>query len=381
MDETTKPTQSEAQPQRTVVLSESLDLTEAQIDHENRVIKQVVLIRAGMSKNRRFYGEQTLKEAVAVFEGAKAYANHPSKDEQKNRPERSIRDITGWYSGVHYHEGAIRADRYFSRTQAGNDAWAIAEDIVSKRAPATLAGLSINAVGSGAPRKFDDGEALEVTAITAANSVDDVSIPAAGGGYTLTASDGGDEITSGILETLNYQEWLQARPEFTERLKREWKQVRLEEATKTALAEADQKVKAAEVDTRQAQQALTESEKQRAQLEAVNEKLVTEVQSLRLKLAVNEALENVHLPAVYLNDLRERLPKAPTGEWASMIETELLKVKRSNTSKVPVTHASVNELKPDNIATSIEEVVMPRDNEDVKQWRERIGRFNQMMKR
>src|SRR6185295_14829913 len=99
-----------------------------------------------------------------------------------------------------------------------------------------------NAVGAGKMKKYDDGEALEVTSITRALSVDDVSSPAAGGGYTLTASSG-DEIMTGMLEALSYQEWFEARPEYIEKLKREWKTVRLDEETKRLLAESEAKLK------------------------------------------------------------------------------------------------------------------------------------------
>ncbi len=156
------------------------------------MIRGVVLIRAGMSKNRRFYGENVLQQAAPIFENSRAYANHPSKSESKDRPERSIRDLTGFYKNVVYENGLLKADRYFTRTAAGNDAWEIAQDIAKGIAPSDLAGLSINAVGTGKVDTFEDGEALRVEGITSAISVDDVSVPAAGGGYALTASAGSD---------------------------------------------------------------------------------------------------------------------------------------------------------------------------------------------
>jgi len=44
----------------TKILLETLDLSEATFDSDARVIKGVVLIRAGMSQNRRYYGEDVL---------------------------------------------------------------------------------------------------------------------------------------------------------------------------------------------------------------------------------------------------------------------------------------------------------------------------------
>lgn len=369
-------TESQPVTTKTVVLSEALDLTESSVDTDNRVIKNVVLIRAGMSMNRRYYGEKALQEAVDVFQNSKAYADHPSKDEQRNRPERSIRDLSGWYANVHYSEGKLIADRYFTRTVAGNDAWAIAEDIASKRAPSSLAGLSINAVGKGAMRKFDDGEALEVTSITGANSVDDVSTPSAKGSYLLTASTGGDEITKGVLEALDYEEWLLARPEFVDKLKREWKQVRLEEATKAAIAESDVKLKAAVTDTETANEALQEAQTENGTLRTANEKLMTEITLLRLDKAVYEALDGVQLPAVYIKDLRASLPKLPTAEWVGKIETEKSKVKSAGVRpKVTVTHANVSineavDFTQDKQVTS----PLPQGDESVTEWIARTKR-------
>src|SRR3990172_7822243 len=118
----------------TSIFTEAIDLSESQFDIANRVLKSVVLIRAGMSLNRRHYSEALLQKSVPVFEGTKAYSDHP----MKTNIARSIRDITGYYTNVRYEGGALRADRYFTRTQAGNDALAIAEDIVNNRAPKNL---------------------------------------------------------------------------------------------------------------------------------------------------------------------------------------------------------------------------------------------------
>jgi arsenate reductase-like glutaredoxin family protein len=359
---------------KTSILSESIDLTEAQLDSDERVIKGVVLIRAGMSKNRRYYGEDVLKAAAPIFEAAKAYANHPSKAETKDRPERSIRDITGFYKNVIFENGAVRADRYFTRNQAGQDAWALAEDIISGRAPASLAGLSINAVGTGKVDKFEDGEALRVESITGALSIDDVSQPAAAGSYVFTASNG-DELTTQLIASLSFEEWFESHPEYTERLKKEWKTVRLEETTKQALADADQKVKAAQAEAGQAQQALSEAQTEVKTLTEANAMLAEANTLLRRKLAIEEALRGAGLPAVYANDLRERLPQMPPDKWQEAIETERSKAKRAGaTAKVPVTGAGVREVVGQPVI-AMSESLEPLPHEDIRTWQERISRI------
>lgn len=324
---------------KTKLLIEALELDEAQTDAGERVIRNVVLIRAGMSKNRRYYSEGVLQKAVSVFEGAKAYANHPTRAENKERPERSVRDITGWYANVRYTEGALRADRYFTRTQAGNDAWAIAEDILSKRAPATLAGLSINAVGTGQVEKFEDGEALRVESISQAVSVDDVSNPAAGGGYVLTAGSG-DELMDALMESLTFEEWFASRPEYVKRLQKEMQVARQDGAVKAAKAEAGRLVEALEV-----------AQKTVETLEAEREAARLKEAEARRELGIERALAGVNIPAAWKADLREQLKAVEPEGWAAIIEREIKKAKAAGAARVPVTGAGQRVNQPVETAT------------------------------
>lgn len=353
------------------ILLEALDLTEATLHADNRMIENVILIKAGMSANRRFYGEDVLQASAPVFEGAKAYANHPGRNEIKERPERSIRDITGWYDNVRYEAGALRANRHFTRNQAGLDAWAIAEDVINKRAPATLAGLSINAVGTGKTDKFEDGEALRVESITQALSVDDVTTPAAGGGYVLTAS-AGDDMAQALIAALSFEEWQAAQPDFVARLKKEWKQVRLDEATKDAIAEADQKVKAADAETARLQSELTEAQAALQTLQQERDAAFAESERKARELLIERALWQSRLPQVYVDDLRPRLLNAEPETWAGMIEAEVRKLKATPSTRVPVSNAGPQVApQPTPIAETFNP--LPRPGENVDAWRRRVN--------
>lgn len=311
---------------KTSIFTESLDLSEAQIDADNHLLKGVVLIRSGMSLNRRFYSEDVLKNAVKVFEATKSYDSH-------KKGERQVSEISGWYSNVRYEEGALRADRYFSRTRAGQDVWSIAEDIVSGRAPRTLAGLSINAVGTGKSKKFDDGDALNVESISAATSIDDVSQPAAGGTY-LTASNG-DEMTEAILQALTFEEWFESRPEYIKRVQNEMKTIRQDDALKAVKAEAED-----------ATQALREAQSELETLKAERDAAIADRDSKARALALEEALSKVQLPAAYKTDLRTRLPAIAIEQWESVIETEIAKAKSGVKPTIPVTGAGQQIAQP-----------------------------------
>lgn len=359
-------------PTATTVLIEAVDLSKARIDAEGRVIRNVVLIKAGMSKNRRFYGEDVLRKAVPVFEGVKAYADH---NDPRERRGRSVRDLTGWYQNVRFERGALVADRHFTDNAAGEDIFRIARAIAEQRAPATLAGLSINAVGSGKPKSFDDGDAYNVEGISGAASVDDVDNPSAGGGYALVAG-GSDPLVAEVLKALTFAEWQEARPDFLQQLKSQWKQVRLDEATKTALAEADLRVKAADAAAGQAQRALVEAQEDNRRLTGDRETALTQLQETTRMLALERALAAVQLPASYKNDLREELSRLPQSEWPGKVDKELSKAKRNGDypPKVSVRGAGYQEAAPVE-PTFNQAVLLPRPNENAAEWEARTAQY------
>lgn len=356
------------------IFVEALDLSESEFDSANRVLRNVGLIKVGKSLNKRMYSEAVLRDAVGVFEGTKAFDSHATGEKR----ERRVGELTGWYENVRFENGAIRADRHFLTTRAGQDVMAVVEAI-KNGAPRTLAGLSINAVGTGKTENIDGENILLVQSITAANSCDDVLNPAASGSY-FEATQDADGFATQLIASMDYEEWLLARPEFVDKLKREWKQVRLEEATKTALAESDVKVKTAETATREAQEALQETQTAHTALTTANDKLTLANAALRVEIAVIEALDGIQLPAAYVKDLRKELPKLAPSEWVGKIETELSKAKRTSSEKVIVSGAGMQESKALNLTTTQRVTVddyLPRDNEDIGAWQERVARLNQ----
>ena len=134
----------------------------------------VVLIKEGWSKNKRFYPAQVLEQAVPLFEGAKCYLDH---SDIKGIPNRSIRELTGFYENVKFAGKQVEADLQFLETEAGKVGLDIAKETVKHNK--LLAGLSIRGVGS--VRKVEEGH--EVENLSKIISVDMVSDPAAGGEF------------------------------------------------------------------------------------------------------------------------------------------------------------------------------------------------------
>jgi hypothetical protein len=91
------------------------DLTEsvggASIQTDAGIIGGVVLLTGEkVSRNKTFYTKKALNEAVARYEGAKMYIDHPKPDEGSTR---SVRDLGGTYKNVRIEEGKfLKADLY-----------------------------------------------------------------------------------------------------------------------------------------------------------------------------------------------------------------------------------------------------------------------------
>ena len=134
----------------------------------------VVLIKEGWSKNKRFYPAQVLEQAVPLFEGAKCYLDH---SDIKGIPNRSVRELTGFYENVKFAGKQVEADLQFLDTEAGKVGLDIAKETVKHNK--LLAGLSIRGIGT--MRKVEEGH--EVENLSKIISVDLVSDPAAGGEF------------------------------------------------------------------------------------------------------------------------------------------------------------------------------------------------------
>lgn len=292
----------------TTLLIESLDLTEAQFDSNTRTLKNVGLISAGKSLNRRYYSEAVLQGAVKVFEGSKAFDSHA-------KGERRVGELTGWYENVRFDGGKLKADRHFLPTNAGKDVMAVVEAILNG-APRNLAGLSINAVGNGKMQKLDGEDYLHIESITAANSVDDVVNPAAGGSYIESAALG-DELMNAYIQALTFEEYFNARPEYIKRIQNEMKTVRQDDAIKAVKTEADTHLAA-----------LNEAQSELTSLSTLHEATSAELAQVRRELALEKALRVASLPALYEDDVRKRLINESEDKWLAVIDTEKKKAKR-----------------------------------------------------
>lgn len=165
----------ESDPSTGANVSEAFSLEEVKPDSPDIPI---TIIRPGFNKSKqRFYPAEVLKRDCGVFEGVKMFRNHASKEEEKHRPEGNIDNWAGVVRNVTAREDG----------SVGAIATIIDESFLAKLRRLKEAGLtqhmgvSIRAVAAGAPKKIENQDTLEITAIHAGRSVDFVTYAGAGG--------------------------------------------------------------------------------------------------------------------------------------------------------------------------------------------------------
>lgn len=159
-----------------------------------RVYRGVTLIRAGLGNRRdmNYYPEGALKESAqsGMFEGLKAYADHPTAVDEQIQPERTVRDFVGLYTNTKYREGRggrpgrvtgdlriLKAHRWLSD---------VVDELI-EIGQADKIGISINGNGKTERKPVrESGEELEANVVTkfmALRSADVVTEAGAGGGF------------------------------------------------------------------------------------------------------------------------------------------------------------------------------------------------------
>lgn len=317
---------------RAGVLRERLALAEAAADDATRTVKGVTLIRAGWSANadkagrQRYYPAETLRrDGPSVFEGAHLHVNHPSQSEGKDRPEGDAFGVMGWYENVHWDDAtaSLKGDQVLvDRRMVTDELWPLIKAAVERKPD--LIELSINAVGTMSAGTVEGRAAQVVETIERGGRparVDIVTRGAAGGSFqgALLAADASD-LTDDLLRAMPFEAWRQARPEYVERLKTEWKTTR----DTAALAEVR-----AELERKETEWA-TLSEQHRAE--------VAELAQLRRAATADRLLAASSLPHRLRPQVREQLlAVADEGAMQAVLASE--HTKYQSAPKPPVTVA------------------------------------------
>jgi hypothetical protein len=127
---------------------------------------KVALIQEGLGNlgDAFFYSKEAIRSGIQAFEGKKCFADHPSRSEEHDRPERSVRDIIGYFQDVAVEENDDQSLRLVATLVMPPDPpfeWARSlvrnAALYNEKYPdQNLVGLSINASGDAAEIPYDD---------------------------------------------------------------------------------------------------------------------------------------------------------------------------------------------------------------------------------
>jgi hypothetical protein len=149
----------------------------------------VTIIEEGLgnSKDRNYYSGEALRTGTELFNGTKAYCDHPDAISEKTLPERSMRDVVGWYSDCFTDKnpdtGKIRLRgklHFFPDAKWLTDKIDI---VLTDPTAKNLFGLSINAVGKTRQSDMNGQPVNYVEEFQRVDSTDVVTEPAARGKF------------------------------------------------------------------------------------------------------------------------------------------------------------------------------------------------------
>ena len=276
---------AETEPEPTVLagVSESVEIVE-----ESEGVVDVTIIKAGWSENGRYYSPDVLRQSIKLFEGASAFIDHPSRTEQRERPNRSVSDLAGIFEGVHQAaNGDLKAKlRLVGKAKEELLPW-VQEAIAGK----ADIGISINAGGRTREGIAEGRKGTIVEGLTIVHSADIVTKPAAGGRFErLVASDW----LADLLKDVSYEDWRNYHPEH--------KEVQMTDINEQITSAVQDAVKP-----------LAE------QLEASKRR-----ETARIKLEASP------LPKVLFTDLLEQAALLPEAEQDAFVERQVTLIKKLN---------------------------------------------------
>ena len=158
------------------------------VEVDQKGVATVVVLRSGFNSSKeRYYSPEAVARDYGIFEGVKMYADHPTKTEEKERPEGSIKNWVATLKNVHVDEsGAIVGEAVII------EGW-LKEKLAALKEQGLLSemGISINAIGRG-PKELQEVEGHKtkvVEELVIARSVDFVTEPGAGGVVQMYEAD------------------------------------------------------------------------------------------------------------------------------------------------------------------------------------------------
>ena len=251
-----------------------------------------------LGANRRIYPRRVMEEAYPLYEGAKVYLDHPTKTEDTQRPERSVRDLVGYLENV---GPDMSADLVVVNHK--EEVCPLIDEAISTGRD--LVGLSHNILGLTRIERQKDGPVQVVEAVGKVRSVDIVTEQAAGGRFREMLEGKEGNI---MVETL--EELKEAYPELLERYKEELRENIREEVESRVYGDKE-KMKEAK---KRMEEKLNELKEAISARDAQIEKLAGQLARMERERVLEGKLAESNLPEV----AKERLRSIVEGQYEDM---------------------------------------------------------------
>lgn len=269
-------------------------LTEAKFDKGRAT---VIVIKPGFNETEdRYYPEEVLKRDYEIFEGMKMYADHPTDEEDKARPERSIKDWVATLTEVTCDEKGV-----VTGVAEIVEPW-LMQKLASLREKGMLSemGISINAVGSASKATIDGKETLVIEKLVACRSVDFVTEPGAGGVVTLYESDRNRDVD--LVELAAFRE---RRPDLVRAIEADIREVIKQEVKhkmglEERITELEGQIETLTTERDTLKEAAEKAEKDKAKAEA--------------QATIKEAVDKAELPDAAKEVLKKRFEEAESAD-------------------------------------------------------------------
>lgn len=298
-----------------IPLTSFISLAEAKLD---KGTAEIMVIRPGFNASKeRFYPAEVLARDYKVFEGLKMYADHPTEEDEKTRPERSIKDWVATLKNVFVNEkGEVRGTAHIV------ESW-LRDKLASLRDKGMLSemGISINAVGTAVKGEIDGVKTNILERIIRGRSVDFVTEAGAGGLVEMYEADRDVDIDFIGIDVLK-----ERRPDLVKQIESAAKAEIIQEAKKRV--ETEEQIKTLETQ-------VTDLTKERDDLKGKVTESEKAQRKAEAKSKIDEAISKSGLPDPSKARLTERFKdaEAPDG-IVEAIKAEDEYVKALTESKV-----------------------------------------------
>ena len=287
-------------------------LIEAKTDDKGTI--PVKIIDPGWGSSG-YYSREVLQQAVndrVYAAGTQMFWNHPSKTDEKDRPERDLRDLAGVLTeDAQWQETGPKGPGIYARARV----FSAYRDAVAEMGP--YIGLSHYVWGESKPGEAEGKKGDIITRIVAARSVDFVTMPGRGGAIAEAfraarpavptddqKTEAGKSMVGEKPEKLTLESVRKEHPEIVEALRQE---IENDSARKEAQAQQEKK--------------LAETEKALEEAKAENARLKEAQLLIEARTFVEEKVKASTLPEISKTRVAEALAKDPVVKDGKIDET------------------------------------------------------------